>query len=94
MTQAESDFNPALMLRLLPKLDWRALRAAAGELGVADLPDAPPPAPGDDEAFLKSLHDLVMDIHVMEGNLVCPNCARAYPVANGIPNMLLNDDEL
>lgn len=35
-----------------------------------------------------------MDIHVTEGALVCPNCARRYPIKNGIPNMLLNEDEV
>jgi multifunctional methyltransferase subunit TRM112 len=30
----------------------------------------------------------------MEGALVCPNCARRYPIKNGIPNMLLNEDEV
>jgi multifunctional methyltransferase subunit TRM112 len=92
--QVESEFNAEMMVRLLAKLDWPALRKTALEMGIADLPAAPPPAPGSDPAFLKSLHDLVMDIHVMEGQLVCPNCARAYPVSNGIPNMLLTDEEL
>jgi multifunctional methyltransferase subunit TRM112 len=89
-----SDFNPELIVRLLAKLDWAALRQTAGDLGVADLPPAPPADPAADPAFLKAVHDLVMDVHVTEGNLVCPHCARAYPIANGIPNMLLNDDEL
>ncbi len=89
-----SEFNPAAILRLLPKLDWAALRKTAKELGIADLPPSPPQKAGEDQAFLKSVHDLVMDIHVMEGSLVCPHCARAYPIKNGIPNMLLTDEEL
>ena len=35
-----------------------------------------------------------LQIHIMEGALVCPNCARRYPIKNGIPNMLLNEDEV
>jgi len=58
------------------------------------LPPAPPAAPEADEAFLRSVHTLVLDLHVVEGALVCPHCARAYPVRQGIPNMLLNEDEL
>ncbi len=83
-----------MIIRLLPKLDWRALKQTASELGIADLPDAPPADPKSDPAFLKAVHDLVMDVHVTEGSLVCPHCGRAYPITNGIPNMLLNDDEL
>ena len=92
--QQPSDFSAELMLRLLPKLDWSALRQTARELGIADLPVAPPPDPASDEAFLKSLHDLIMDVHIVEGALVCPNCARRYAIKQGIPNMLLSETEL
>ena len=92
--QEESEFNALLMARLLPKLHWGALRSVAAALGIAELPEAPPAKPEEDAAFLKSLHDLVMDIHVVEGSLVCPNCGRVYPIANGVPNMLLTDDEV
>ena len=30
----------------------------------------------------------------MEGVLMCPNCKRKYPIKNGIPNMILKEDEL
>lgn len=33
-------------------------------------------------------------IHLMEGQLVCRHCNRAFPVSNGVPNMLLNEDEV
>lgn len=64
------------------------------QLGIAELPPSPPDSPASDLAFLKSLHDLVMDIHVTEGELVCPNCKRAYKIHNGIANMLLREDEV
>jgi len=92
--QEETEFNAALAHRLLTKIDWDGLRQTAHELGIAELPAAPPIKPEKDEAFLKSVHDLVLDIHIMEGALVCPNCARSYPIKRGIPNMLLRDDEL
>jgi len=92
--QEVTEFNAELAARLLSKLDWDALRQTATELGIAELPAALPANPSADEAFLKSVHDLVMDIHIVEGALVCPNCARSYPIKKGIPNMLLRDDEL
>ena len=64
------------------------------QLGVAELPPAMPENAGEDEDFLKSVHSLVMDVHVMEGSLVCPNCGRAYVIKRGIPNMLLQEDEV
>jgi multifunctional methyltransferase subunit TRM112 len=51
-------------------------------------------APEADEAFLRAVHDLVMDVHINEGALVCPNCARDFPIKKGIPNMVLKEDEL
>jgi len=92
--QKVTAFSAELAARLLSKLDWDALRQTAGELGIAELPATLPPNPESDEAFLKSVHDLVLDIHIVEGALVCPNCARSYPIKKGIPNMLLRDDEL
>ena len=96
-TQTElraTDFSAPRVLALLPKLDWAALRATAAAMGVADLPAAAPAAPEKDEAFLRSVHTLVLDVHVLEGALVCPHCGRAYPIAAGIPNMLLAEDEI
>lgn len=29
-----------------------------------------------------------------EGSLVCPETGRRFPVSKGIPNMLLNEDEV
>ena len=33
-------------------------------------------------------------VHLEEGALVCPETGRRFPVSKGIPNMLLNEDEL
>jgi multifunctional methyltransferase subunit TRM112 len=48
----------------------------------------------DDEALLKAVHHALMDVHVIKGFLVCPESARKFPVTQGIPNMLLNEDEV
>lgn len=94
LKQVETDFRPELIAHMLPKIDWPALRKTASELGIAELPEAKPAKPEEDAAFLKSVHTLLMDIHVNEAVLVCPNCARRYPVKNGVPNMLLVEDEV
>ena len=92
--QQESDFNSEFIGRLLGKLDWKALRQTASELGIAELPESIPSNFEQDESFLRSVHALVMDVHVTEGAMVCPNCSRKYPIKNSIPNMLLRDDEV
>jgi multifunctional methyltransferase subunit TRM112 len=35
-----------------------------------------------------------MEIDVVEGELVCPETNRQFPISNGIPNMLAREDEV
>ena len=35
-----------------------------------------------------------IQIEVEEGSLVCPESGKKFPIKNGIPNMLLNEDEV
>jgi multifunctional methyltransferase subunit TRM112 len=57
-----------------------------------NLPSELPEEPTDE--FVQSLHRLLLETEIIEGELICPNCNRAYPIKDGIPNMLLKDDEL
>ena len=36
----------------------------------------------------------VFQVELQKGFLVCPETSRKFPVENGIPNMLLNEDEV
>ena len=43
----------------------------------------------------KLMHaDVFFQLEVIEGSLVCPETGRKFPVSNGIPNMLLKEDEV
>ena len=33
-------------------------------------------------------------MEVINGDLICPESSRKFPVTDGIPNMLLNEDEI
>jgi len=48
----------------------------------------------DQEQFVKEMHLLLVKRQITEGELQCPNCERVYEIKNGIPNMLLNEDEI
>jgi len=48
----------------------------------------------DDEKFLKVLHHVLFEVIVVEGHLVCPESGRKFPISKGIPNMLLDEDEV
>jgi multifunctional methyltransferase subunit TRM112 len=58
-----------------------------------------PPVDSTEEALktddaLKSLHTILLEVEVIEGDLICPETGRKFPIKNGIPNMLVNEDEL
>ncbi|KAF7981499.1 hypothetical protein HWV62_33047 [Athelia sp. TMB] len=88
----EAELNPDFLRGFLPKIEWNALVGAAMELGDTSLP-AEKPEMIDDE-FLQKLHHVLLEIHVEEGTMTCPNCNHVYPISNGIPNMLLAEHEI
>lgn len=46
------------------------------------------------EAFLKQVHHVLLEVEVINGDLLCPESGRKFPIIDGIPNMLLNEDEV
>ncbi|XP_017481294.1 PREDICTED: multifunctional methyltransferase subunit TRM112-like protein [Rhagoletis zephyria] len=91
----ESEFNPTFVERLLPRLDWSAIRLAAEVVDLGDdIPAEQPTNIGENEELLKKLHHLLLEIDVLEGQLECPETGRIFPITEGIPNMLLNEDEV
>ena len=44
--------------------------------------------------LLSKLHKILLDIHIVEGHLICPDTGRRFKVSNGIPNMILHEDEI
>ncbi|TFK61307.1 Trm112p-domain-containing protein [Pluteus cervinus] len=88
----EAEFNGDFLQGFLPKIEWNALVDTAKQLGDTSLPPEQPEMT--DDEFLKNLHHVLMEIHVEEGVMICPNCSRNYPISNGIPNMLLADYEI
>ncbi|XP_077434336.1 multifunctional methyltransferase subunit TRM112-like protein [Vanacampus margaritifer] len=91
----EVDFNAQFVSRMIPKLEWSALLQAADELGQRqDLPSELVADFEKNEEFLKKVHRALLEVEVMEGCLQCPESGRQFPISKGIPNMLLNEDEV
>jgi multifunctional methyltransferase subunit TRM112 len=96
-----SEFDPDMARAMAGKINFRALISAATDLAI---PDVELLQSGDgvtftdemlaDEAVLVALHKILFDIHIIEGNLICPESGRKFPVKDGIPNMLLHEDEV
>jgi len=89
------DFNPEFIARMITKLEWPAVCEAASNVGhLGELPLQVPDGYEANDAFLKLAHHALLEVEVQEGFLVCPETGRKFPVRNGIPNMLLNEDEV
>jgi len=66
----------------------------ARDVGYAELPEAADADMLEDEAFARRFHHALLELHVMEGALVCPESGRKFVVHKGVPNMKLNEDEV
>ncbi|CAM1508500.1 Fc.00g053480.m01.CDS01 [Cosmosporella sp. VM-42] len=91
LVQDELEVNPQMLINVLPRLDWAALRTTSSELGFPQLPEQPPTAEEleADEKMVKDLHHLLLETQISEGKLVCGNCGHEYAVKEGIANFLL-----
>lgn len=99
----EVELNADFLRGILPKLDWPALVAATRAVGLPELLEEAPPTEAEllaegaadvEGSPLRRLHRALLEIHVEEGTLVCPESARCFPISKGIPNMLLHEDEV
>merc|ERR1712076_310235 len=86
----EIEFSEIAVQRMLEKIDYGALLSALTDLKYShSLPSELPETPD-----LKQLHHVLFEIEVLDGNLVCPESGREYPIMRGIPNMLLTEEEV
>ena len=91
----EVEFNGEFIARVIPKLDWPEVVRAAEQLGqLGDLPATLVDDYENNIEFLKKAHHVLLEIEVINGDLVCPETGRKFPLNDGIPNMLLNEDEV
>ncbi|CAM9532642.1 unnamed protein product [Ectocarpus sp. 12 AP-2014] len=95
MEEQELEFNPDFIRNMLAKLEWDAFRAAATALEAGgELPEEVTEEMKGDEEVLQRVHHALMEVHLVEGELVCPETGRKFPVRQGVPNMLLHEDEI
>lgn len=105
-----SEMDSVLVNKMLKKVNYPALLAAISDVRdspnlesstsaiLSKAPSIPlePPTEGDvvDESALQAFHFFLFDVHVLEGILVCPDTGRKFPIKDGIPNMILHEDEV
>lgn len=102
------EYNEDFVKRILPKMDYQVLYDTAKS--VSDIRESffvwlirfwkvgveLPPQKDEQEnsEFLNQLHHALLEVEVVTGELVCPETGRKFPIKNGIPNMLCNEEEV
>lgn len=91
--EINTDYDGSFLQKMLVKIDYEALKGAAHVCGQT-LPEQIPDANSmTHEEDLKAIHKALFDIEVITGSLICPESGRKFPISDGIPNMLCNEDE-
>ncbi|KAH7829663.1 putative multifunctional methyltransferase subunit TRM112 [Monocercomonoides exilis] len=88
----DSKFDEAFIVRMIDRIDYPTLLTAYREVAPKDSPVLPPEVPKEphtNKEFLKALYYAVCCIVIEEGEMICPRCARSYPIRGSIPNMIL-----
>ena len=94
VVEKQVDFNADFLRNMFPKIEWKAFVDAAKTVGYAELPEEVDSSALESEEFLNKFHHALLELHLEEGALVCPETGRRFPVSKGIPNMLLHEDEV
>lgn len=92
--EKQVELSADFLRNLFPKIEWKALVDAARTMGYAELPEQVDSSMLDSNELLTKFHHALLELHLEEGALVCPETGRRFPVTKGIPNMLLHEDEV
>ena len=90
-----SKFDIELTKKLYESLDKMALNEFCKDLNIVkyDFTKIDDNIKKENE-FWEYVHKVIDETLIIEGNLKCPNCQREFPIINGIPDMVLRDDEM
>uniref|UniRef100_A0A7N0VBL6 Multifunctional methyltransferase subunit TRM112-like protein n=1 Tax=Kalanchoe fedtschenkoi TaxID=63787 RepID=A0A7N0VBL6_KALFE len=91
--EKQVDLNVDFLKNMFLKVEWKALVEASRSMGYAELPEEADSSLLGSEEFLKKFHHALLELHLEEGALICPETGRRFSVTKGIPNMLLHEDE-
>mmetsp|Transcript_10949 Transcript_10949/g.16494 ORF Transcript_10949/g.16494 Transcript_10949/m.16494 type:complete len:123 (-) Transcript_10949:757-1125(-) len=90
----EVEYCQEFLTHILPSLSWDGLKVASKVIGLVGFPDSFDESLLCDEDFLRAMHNLLLEVHIMKGTLTCPDTGRTFPIDNGIPNMKLPETEV
>ncbi|XP_054784798.1 multifunctional methyltransferase subunit TRM112 homolog A-like [Prosopis cineraria] len=88
------EMNADFLKTMFEKIQWKAFVDASRAMDYTELPEEVNPSMLESDEFLSRFHHALLELHLEEGALVCPETGRRFPVNKGIPNMLLHEDEV
>ena len=91
----KSEFDEEKTKVFFDKMDKRTLNQGCKDLNISkfDL-EKMTEEQLHDKDVLEYLHNILFEVEIEDGNLVCANCGREYMIKRGIPDMVLKDDEI
>lgn len=92
--EKQVEMNADFLKNMFLKLEWMALVEASKSMGYGELPEKADSSKLESDEFLNKFHHALLELHLEEGALICPETARRFTVIKGIPNMLLHEDEV
>jgi multifunctional methyltransferase subunit TRM112 len=84
--ETEADFE--FLRNLIPTLNWEGVCVAANAVGLTEFPTEFDKTFLNSDDFLQSIHNLLLDIHILQGTLTCPETGLVFNIEDGIPNMM------
>jgi multifunctional methyltransferase subunit TRM112 len=87
------EMNTDFLKNVFEKIDWKAFVEASRSMGYTELPEEADSSLLESNDFFNRFHHALLELHIEEGALACPETGRRFPVSKGIPNMLLHEDE-
>ncbi|XP_025195478.1 multifunctional methyltransferase subunit TRM112-like protein isoform X2 [Melanaphis sacchari] len=86
---SQSEFNKEFVKNIIAKLNWKVFVNAAIQIGYGkDLSEELIKNYENDEEYLKKVHHLLMEVEIIDGELICPETHRVFPISDGVPNLL------
>jgi multifunctional methyltransferase subunit TRM112 len=90
----ETTPNFDFLKNIIPTLEWSAILLVASAVGIDGFPEAFDQEMLNDDTFLLAVHNLLIDVHIINGVLICPESGRRFPIVDGIPSMKLPEAEV
>ena len=90
----ERPFNQQLIRKCLERCDYASLLKTTVSCGDSTLPPELTDEFLNNAEALRNVHNILLQFHVVKGQLLCELCKRVYKIESGIPNMLLDQSEV